>query len=252
MNNKKITLFGCNIDNLDMHETVASIEKIINEGTPRQHVVVNVAKIVTMQKDAQLKRIINSCHMVNADGMPIVWASKILGQPLSGRVTGVDLFLRLVKLCAEKGYRPFFFGAREWVVAKVVEIFQQEYSTLKIAGFRNGYFSEKEEADIASMIKESQAHILFVGFSTPMKENFLNKWMSTMGVPFCMGVGGSFDIVAGLTKRAPIWMQSYGLEWLYRLIQEPRRMWRRYATTNPMFIWMVLKEYLKGIESKQL
>jgi len=250
MGNKKITLFGCKIDNLAMPETVDFIEKIIYERTPRQHVVVNVAKIVAMQKDAELRRIINACHMVNADGMPIVWASRILGQPLPGRVAGVELFHCLVELCAEKGYRPFFFGAREWVVAKVVEIFQQKYPALQVAGFRDGYYSENEAPDIANMIKESQAHILFVGFSTPMKEKFLNKWMGTMQVPFCMGVGGSFDIVAGLTKRAPVWMQRYGLEWFYRLIQEPRRMWSRYATTNPLFIWMTLKEYFKGFNQE--
>ena len=109
MGNHKVTLFGCNIDHLDMHETVDHVEKIISERIPRQHVVVNVAKIVAMQKETELRRIINSCHLVNADGMPIVWASRILGQPLPGRVAGVDLFQRLVELSAEKGYRPFFF-----------------------------------------------------------------------------------------------------------------------------------------------
>ena len=246
MGNKKVSLFGCNIDNLNMNETINVIDKIISKREPRQHVVINVAKIVAMQKNAELQRIINSCHLVNADGMPIVWASRILGQPLPERIAGVDLFQRLVELSAEKGYRPFFFGARQWVVAKVVEVFQQKYPALEVAGFRNGYYAENEEPDIAGMIKESRAHILFVGFSTPMKEKFLNKWMGTMGVPFCMGVGGSFDIVAGLTKRAPVWMQHSGLEWLYRFHQEPRRMWKRYATNNPLFIWMTLKEYIKS------
>ena len=114
-----------------------------------------------------------------------------------------------------------------------------------MAGYRNGYYTAKEEPEIAKMIRDSKADMLFVEFSSPMKEEFLKKWMSAMQVPFCMGVGGSFDIIAGRTKCAPIWMQKSWLEWLYRIYQEPRRMWKRYAKTNPMFVWMVLKEYVK-------
>ncbi|MBW1708118.1 MAG: WecB/TagA/CpsF family glycosyltransferase, partial [Deltaproteobacteria bacterium] len=119
---------------------------------------------------------------------------------------------------------------------------------LKVAGYQNGYFSEEEESEIAEMIRDSRSDMLFVGFSSPMKEKFLEKWMPVMQVPFCMGVGGSFDIVAGRTKRAPALMQKWGLEWLYRIYQEPRRMWKRYAKTNPVFVWMVLKEYIKLIQ----
>jgi len=114
-----------------------------------------------------------------------------------------------------------------------------------VAGYRNGYYAEDEESEIAEMIRDSKANMLFVGFSSPFKERFLNRWMSTMQVPFCMGVGGSFDIIAGRTKRAPEWMQKSGLEWCYRIYQEPRRMWKRYAKTNPVFVWMVFKEYVK-------
>jgi N-acetylglucosaminyldiphosphoundecaprenol N-acetyl-beta-D-mannosaminyltransferase len=162
--------------------------------------------------------------LINADGMPVVWASRLLGNPLPCRVAGVDLFQNLVKLCADKGYRPFFFGAREWVVEKVVEEFKQRYPKLDVAGYRNGYYTEEEEPAIAEMIRDSMADMLFVGFSSPMKENFLKKWMPVMQIPFCMGVGGSFDIIAGRTKRAPLWMQKSGLEWCYQIYQEPRRM----------------------------
>ena len=114
-----------------------------------------------------------------------------------------------------------------------------------MAGYRNGYYTEEDEPEIAEMIRDSKANMLFVGFSSPLKERFLNRWMPTMQVPFCMGVGGSFDIIAGRTKRAPEWMQKSGLEWCYRIYQEPRRMWKRYAKTNPVFVWMVAKEYIK-------
>lgn len=241
----KVNLMNCPIDRLDMQETIQSIEDCINQKRSCQHVVVNVAKFVAMQKDKELQRIICGCDIINADGMPLYWASRLLGDPLPGRVAGVDLFIELVRVCAEKGYRPYFFGARQWVVEKVVKTFEQKYPGLDVAGFRNGYFDSGQEAEIAEEIRNSNADMLFVGFSSPMKENFLNKWMPKMQVPFCMGVGGSFDIVAGKTLRAPMWMQKTGLEWAYRIYQEPRRMWKRYAKTNPVFIWMVLRELVR-------
>jgi N-acetylglucosaminyldiphosphoundecaprenol N-acetyl-beta-D-mannosaminyltransferase len=245
MNNNKINLFGTDIDRLSMQETIQAVDAIIKERRPRQHVVVNALKFAMMKSDPKLKEIINSCDMVSADGLPVVWASKILGKPLPERVAGVDLFQKLVALCSDKGYRPFFFGAREAIVQSTVDRFKEKYPSLEIAGYRNGYYTEEEEEEIAEGIRNSKADLLFVGISSPKKEKFLNKWMEQMQVPFCMGVGGSFDIVAGKTKRAPNWMQSAGLEWFYRVLQEPRRMWKRYATTNSIFIWMVLKEYFR-------
>ncbi|MFK7779188.1 MAG: WecB/TagA/CpsF family glycosyltransferase [Gimesia sp.] len=241
----RIEVMGCPVDALDMEQSIAQIEAWVAEKTPRQHVVINVSKVVEMRNDTHLREIIAGCDMINVDGMPIVWASKLLGAPLPCRVAGVDLFQNLIKTCAEKGYRPFFFGATEEVVNKVVETFRGLYPTLEIAGYRNGYYDIRDEKNIAEMIRDSKADMLFVGFSSPKKEKFLNKWMPVMQSPFCMGVGGSFDIVAGKTKRAPKWMQEAGLEWFYRILQEPRRMWKRYAKTNPVFIWMVFRAWVK-------
>jgi N-acetylglucosaminyldiphosphoundecaprenol N-acetyl-beta-D-mannosaminyltransferase len=242
---KRHDLMGCPVDGFDMQETINEAEKYIKSRKTCQHVVVNVAKFVAMQKDENLKTIISNCDIINADGMPLVWASKILGDPLPGRVAGVDLFQKLVGTCAEKGYKPYFFGAKPWVVEKMVDVFRNKYPDLQVAGFRNGYFSPDEEQQIAEDIRKSKADMLFVGLSSPMKERFLNKWMPLIQVPFCMGVGGSFDIVAGKIRRAPLWMQNIGMEWFYRILQEPRRMWKRYAKTNPVFIWMVLKAYVR-------
>jgi N-acetylglucosaminyldiphosphoundecaprenol N-acetyl-beta-D-mannosaminyltransferase len=238
---KRLNLMECPVDDFDMQGTILEAEKYIRDRKLCQHVVVNVAKFVAMQKDETLKRIISNCDIINADGMPLVWASKLLGNPLPCRVAGVDLFQELVGVCAIKGYRPYFFGAKQWVVEKVVDTFEKKHPGLEVAGFRNGYFDSLEEPQIAEDIKKSNADMLFVGFSSPMKENFLNHWMPSMQVPFCMGVGGSFDIVAGKTLRAPLWMQEAGMEWFYRILQEPKRMWKRYAKTNPVFIWMVLR-----------
>ncbi|MGA1868366.1 MAG: WecB/TagA/CpsF family glycosyltransferase [bacterium] len=221
------------------------IENYIEARVPRQHVVVNVSKLIYLKKDKKLKDIIVSCDMINADGMPIVWASKLLGTPLPERVAGCDLFQELVKLCTLKGYRPFFFGARKEIVEKMVDVYLEKYPGLNVAGYRNGYFSGDDERQIAEQIRDSKADVLFLGFSSPKKENYLNKYLGFMGVPFCMGVGGSFDIIAGKTKRAPQWMQDNGLEWFYRFAQEPGRLWRRYAITNTIFTWMVLKDFFQ-------
>jgi len=245
-NQKKVYVFNCPIDALTMKETVQIIDNAIKEGKHVHHAVVNAAKIVKMQEDKELYNSIVNADIINADGMPIVWASRLLGKPLPERVAGIDLMQELIKLAYNRKYKIFFFGAKEEVVKKVVEKYSREYSPEIIAGYRNGYYSEEEEPLIAKQIAESGANILFVGISSPKKEKFLYKYKHILkNVNFIMGVGGSFDVIAGKIKRAPKWMQKCGLEWVYRLVQEPRRMWRRYLIGNTKFIILVIKEFLK-------
>ena len=246
-NQKKVYIFNCPIDALTMKETVQIIDNAIKEGKHVHHAVVNAAKIVKMQEDKELYNSIVNADIINADGMPIVWASRLLGKPLPERVAGIDLMQELIKLAYNRKYKIFFFGAREEVVKKVVEKYSKEYSPEIIAGYRNGYYSEEEEPLIAKQIAESGANILFVGISSPKKEKFLYKYKHILkNVNFIMGVGGSFDVIAGKIKRAPKWMQKCGLEWVYRLLQEPRRMWRRYLIGNTKFVILVIKEFLKA------
>lgn len=245
-NQKKVYVFNCPIDALTMKETVQIIDNAIKEGKHVHHAVVNAAKIVKMQEDKELYNSIVNADIINADGMPIVWASRLLGKPLPERVAGIDLMQELIKLAYNRKYKIFFFGAKEEVVKKVVKKYSKEYSPEIIAGYRNGYYSEEEEPLIAKQIAESGANILFVGISSPKKEKFLYKYKHILkNVNFIMGVGGSFDVIAGKIKRAPKWMQKCGLEWVYRLVQEPRRMWRRYLIGNTKFIILVIKEFLK-------
>ncbi len=244
MTKERINLLGLNIDNLSMQDTLSRIEQIVKERIPVQHVVVNAAKIVHAQKNEQLKDIINNCGLINADGQAVVWASRLLGIPLKERVAGVDLMYNILNIAPKKGWRIYFLGARENVVNTVVSKTESKFPGIQIAGYRDGYFTEDEELDVVEDIKNSKADILFVAISSPKKEQFLNKYMNELMVPFCMGVGGSFDVFAGLVKRAPVWMQKIGMEWFYRILQEPGRMWKRYATTNPIFIYLVAKEKL--------
>ena len=233
-----------NIDNLTFNETINRIIDIINSGKTNQHVVLNAAKITLMERNKKLAKIINSCDLISADGISIVWASKFLGNKIKERVTGIDLFSKLLEIADQKMYRVFLFGAEEDIVKEAVKKIKQKYNGLIIAGYGNGFFKEEEEIEIINKINKSESHIIFVGISTPKKEYFLNKYKNELEVPFCMGVGGSFDITAGKYKRAPKWMQKNGIEWIYRLFQEPRRMWKRYSIDNFKFIYTVFKYFI--------
>lgn len=246
----KINILNTQIHNLSMQETLAIVEHTISKGEQLHHVVVNAGKIVAMQSDLQLRQSVNESDLINADGQAVVWASKILGKPLKERVAGIDLMVKLVELSHVKQYKIFFFGAKEDVVKTVVNRYSNAYSSDIIAGYRNGYFKKEEEQDIARAIAESGANILFVAISSPTKENFLyeNKELLKK-VNFVMGVGGSFDVVSGKVKRAPVWMQDAGLEWFYRFAQEPKRMWKRYLVGNSKFIALVIKEKFRKSNS---
>ena len=235
---------GCAIDNLTMAETLDKISEFIQSGKPHQHVVVNVDKLVKADRDPELRRIINDCALVNVDGMPVVWASRLLGTPLKERVTGVDLFDNLMTRAALTGWRVFLLGAKEEVVTAVRRQYQQLYPSLIIAGHRNGYWRLGEDMQIAEEIRDSRADILFVAISSPRKEQFLGTYQDVMKVPFAMGVGGTFDVVIGSVRRAPGWMQRNGLEWFYRFLQEPRRMFRRYFIDDMKFFQLLARELL--------
>ncbi len=238
---KRVELLGSQLDCLTMSETIEEVERIVEARIPTQHVVINAHKINLMAKNPKLKAIVNDCPLINADGQSIVWAGRMLGYDVPERVTGIDLFSELVAIAAEKGWRPFYFGATEEVVEEVVAKHQAEYPDLEIAGYRNGYFDESESLAIVEQIRDSKADLLFVAFSSPQKEFWINDYKNVMKVPFAMGVGGSFDVIAGKTKRAPVWMQKAGLEWFYRFIQEPRRMFSRSVTGNASFLFKVGK-----------
>lgn len=238
--NKRVKFLNTYVDALTMDETLEKIQEYIENKACIQHVVINAGKVNLMQENEELTQIVNECPLINADGQSIVWGSKFLGNKLPERVAGIDIFTELVRISSEKGYKPYFFGAKEEVVEEVVRRFKEKYPNLEVAGYRNGYFPQEESKKIAEDIQKSSADILFVAFSSPMKEFWIREHMNIMKVPFAMGVGGSFDVVAGKTTRAPKWMQKSGLEWLHRFIQEPRRMFKRYIIGNLKFVKLVI------------
>jgi len=242
MNPRRINFLGAPIDPWTMKQTVAEIERRLDAGTFTQHVVVNVAKVVNIQHDKKLRETIAACDIINADGMGIVWGARFLGLDIPERVAGIDLFLKLLASASDRGAPVFFLGAQPEVTKQAANNLKVRFAELRIAGWHHGYFWGDEES-IVEEIRGSGATLLFVGITSPKKEEFIDRYREKLGVKFVMGVGGTFDIMAGKTKRAPMWMQRSGLEWLFRIIQEPGRMWKRYLITNTKYALIMSMVY---------
>lgn len=248
-NNRDVAnVLGARIDRLDMTGTLERCVRAIETREYTQHMAVNAAKVVSMTKDPELRRIVNDCGIVNADGQAVVWASRVLGDPLPERVAGVDLMHELIAQAEDRGHRPFILGATGESLERAVAELQRRHPRLQLAGYRDGYFSQDEQPKVAAEISATGADILFVAISSPTKEYFLAEYGQKMGVPLVMGVGGSVDIISGVTRRAPGVWQKLGLEWLYRLLQEPRRMFKRYAVTNTVFLGLVLRTLVQRVK----
>ena len=243
-------ILGCPVDILSMEETVQRARMAMQGKKTTLHVALNVAKLVNMRSDQVLASDVKNSDVVGIDGTGILWAARLLGLPAKERVAGIDLLQALLAVCAKEGFCPFFLGATPEVVRKASIAVTTKYPMIRFAGVRDGYFTAEQERDIVNEIRDSGADCLFIGMPTPRKERFLAAYRDRLGVPFIMGVGGSFDVLAGQVARAPQVMQSFGLEWLYRVYQEPRRMWWRYLNTNTVFAGMMLTAMAQRIIQK--
>lgn len=240
--NKRIKVLNSYVDVLNMHQTIELVEKYITTKTPLHLMGVNADKINEMKHNNLLKEIVNKCGVINADGASVVLASKYLGLPLPERVAGIDLMQKLISLSAQKGYSIYLLGAKESIVKKTANVLKNDYPGLKLAGIHNGYFSDDEWKDIAQSLKEIEPDIVFVGITSPKKE-YLIEYLQNKGIKSVfMGVGGSFDVISGYISRAPKWMQNCNLEWLFRVIQEPQRLFKRYFVGNFKFIKNIVCE----------
>lgn len=242
---RKINFFGISLDILSMDETLNKISSYIEENQYKKHVVINVSKFIFSINNSKLRKSIIKSDLINIDGMGIVFGLRILGYKNIKRVTGIDLFYKLIELSAQKNYSIYLLGSTEDVLELTEQNLRQKYPNLLISGKHHGFFNKNEEKKIVNQINRCNPNILFVAISSPKKEIFLERWKKDIRVNFLMGVGGTFDIVAGKTKRAPFILQNLGLEWFFRLLQEPRRMWKRYFFTNLSFCFLIFKEFLK-------
>jgi N-acetylglucosaminyldiphosphoundecaprenol N-acetyl-beta-D-mannosaminyltransferase len=205
-------------------------------------ITVNASHVCMMRRDPELRGACHAGDLILADGMPVVWTSRMRGSPLPERVSGCDLMGRLLAEAGEHGLSVYFLGARPEVVSALAARCAQAYPGLVVAGFRDGYFSEADHRAIVDEIRWLKPHMLFVGMPSPFKETWCERHRDHLNVPVIMGVGGSFDVLAGHVRRAPRWMQESGLEWSWRLMMEPRKMWRRYLSYNSEFLWLAGRE----------
>lgn len=230
-------------------ETIDEMERLIAQNKSSMVFTPNVQRLVEAQKNKHIKNIYDHADLLLPDGMPLVWASKILGNPLKERVAGSDLFPLFCKISSKKGFKLFFLGAGPGIANKAKEVLTNKYPGLKIVGtyspssFFGNDLSEIEK--IIGIIKEKKPDVLFVGLGFPKEEKFINNYKYKYEVPLSVGIGASFDFVAGKIKRAPRWMRNLGLEWFYRLIHEPKRLWSRYLIGNMAFIWLLANEFIR-------
>jgi N-acetylglucosaminyldiphosphoundecaprenol N-acetyl-beta-D-mannosaminyltransferase len=232
---------GCPIDILTMTETVDLARGAMRSRQRLQHVALNVAKFVNMRRDPVLAADVANSDVVGIDGMGIVWAARCVGLPARTRVSGIDLLTELLAVCADERFKPYFLGATPEMSEQAVKRVREKHPSIQFAGVRDGYFSAEQERQVVDSIRNSGADCLFIGMPTPRKERFLANYRDELNVPFIMGVGGAFDILAGQIRRAPAHVQQLGLEWLYRVYQEPGRMWWRYAKTNTLFAGILVQ-----------
>ena len=235
-------LFGLSLDAMTLQEAVQRCASAIDQHRPLQIGVLNAAKMVKLRHDDLLRNSLLECELLLADGQSVVWASRLLGHPLPERVAGIDLFEALLAMADRNRHSVYLLGARAEVLARLERVIEERFPGARIVGSRDGYFANDEAEAVAADISRSSADMLFLGMTSPKKEVFIGRFGAALGVPVVHGVGGSFDVLAGVTTRAPAAWQRAGLEWAYRLKQEPRRLARRYITTNTAFMAMTVHE----------
>jgi N-acetylglucosaminyldiphosphoundecaprenol N-acetyl-beta-D-mannosaminyltransferase len=228
---------------LSLSETVGRARRAILEGETLTQVSINALKISLANDDPAFRKALGSFDLAGADGQPVVWAARLLGTPIPGRVNGTDLMYELFDLADRERLRVYLLGAKQAALDSAAAVLRERYPGLTLAGVRHGYFDDDEEAAVVEEVARARADILLVALPSPRKEWFLLEHADELGVRFAMGVGGSIDVLAGVQPRAPVWMQRAGLEWLFRVIRDPRGMWRRYLTTNARFLGLLTRAF---------
>lgn len=237
--NRSIHILNCRFDRLSANQVVDQLIDAIRAGKRGVLCTVNVAILMMMRSDPRLQRFVESSRWTVADGQPLVWASQMRHRPLPERVTGIDLIDLLCARAARESMGVYFLGADEKAVRAAADVLHERHPGLDVRGCADGYFGFEHGRQRARAVADSGAEILFVAMGVPRQEYFIEEQWDHLGARIVIGVGGSFDVIAGLRKRAPLFVQRAGLEWAYRLGQEPRRLFRRYLVTNSQFIGLM-------------
>jgi N-acetylglucosaminyldiphosphoundecaprenol N-acetyl-beta-D-mannosaminyltransferase len=241
----RVRLLGVDFDVVDLESASARCVEM-SRTSPGPHTVmtVNASHLCMLRRDPSLATACKAADLTVADGMSVVWALQAAGQPVPERVAGIDLMVRLLEAADKNKLSVYFLGARREVVETLVERCRVQYPGLTIAGFRDGYFQPKDDEAVVAEIRRSGAHMLFVGMPSPFKETWCERYKEQLKVSLIMGVGGSFDVLAGYIRRAPRWVQEIGFEWFWRFLMEPRKLWKRYLLTNSEFVWLAGREII--------
>ena len=243
----RVNLLDCPFDALTMDEVVQQcLEWCEEERVTHTVVTLNASHLCNMRRDEQLRQACRAGDLVVADGVPVVWLSRLAGRPLPARVAGADLMPELLSQGAERGLSAYFLGAREEVVRDLAEDCRRKYPGLEVAGWRDGYFGPSEHQTVVDDIASRRPHMLFIGMPSPFKETWCERHRDELGVPVIVGVGGTFDVLTGRVRRAPKMLQAMGMEWFWRLAMEPRKLWKRYLVTNTEFIGLAAREIFRS------
>jgi N-acetylglucosaminyldiphosphoundecaprenol N-acetyl-beta-D-mannosaminyltransferase len=247
MNIPQANILGISVSAINLEMAVSAIEGWIFRREPHYICVTGVHGVMESQRDEELQRIHNAAGLVTPDGMPLVWLSRFMGFRHVERVYGPDLVLAVCKRSIKRGYRHFFYGGADGVAERMANRLQSRFSGLKVVGTYSPPFrplSAEEDRKVVEHINSVQPHIVWIGISTPKQERWMAEHRGQLSAPVLVGVGAAFDLHAGLKRQAPRWMQKSGLEWSYRLMSEPRRLWRRYLVNNPSFLWLIFLQAL--------
>jgi N-acetylglucosaminyldiphosphoundecaprenol N-acetyl-beta-D-mannosaminyltransferase len=237
---------GCPVDCLTSDALLAELTESIRNRQPAKVIqFVNANKVAMVGKEPSMGELLARSDYVLADGQPMLPLAAMLGMHIPERIDGIGLMFKLLKLADREGFSVYLLGARQEIVEECVRRIGRDFPGARIAGFRNGYFKQPEIASIAEVVREAAPDFLFLGMGSPMKERLADEWKDKLGARVIQGVGGSFDVMAGVVKRAPLWMQRCGIEWLYRVLQEPRRMFWRYVQTIDACLWVFFKAFVK-------
>jgi N-acetylglucosaminyldiphosphoundecaprenol N-acetyl-beta-D-mannosaminyltransferase len=240
----RVDFLGCPVDGLTMSGAVSKLEEFIRERTPHHVAVTNANKIWLMEREPQLVRIMQDASLVLPEKAVVIGA-KILGIQAGEHIGGIMLLKSFLRQAAERGYRLFFFGAKPEIIERMILTLKESYPQLQVAGWQHGYVDGVDAASLPGRIATSKTDVLFVAMGTPKQEFWISQHLTELGVPVCMGVGGSFDVIAGVKKDAPPWVRRLAMEWVYRLLQDPRNLWKRYLLTIPWFLYRVLQAWCK-------
>jgi len=239
---EEVDIFNIKINPVKRSDLVALIKSNLEKGIQTTQFGVNSATINELIENEEYRHALNDADLLNIDGMSVVWGLRYLGFKVPERVATPDLADDIIALAEKQEFRIFLLGARESILTLCVNNLKKSFPRLLIAGSHDGYFMQDNELEIVDLIKKAKPDILLIGMPSPRKELFCQSFKKKLDVKYILGVGGYFDIISGRIRRAPKWMQNIGLEWTYRLLQEPERMWRRYLIGTNKFFWAIIKE----------